>query len=888
MAAPEPPQGPGQGLQSVSDLLGHQPGLQGKLPTISPSVNPVKTILSDISQGATAPFVGGFHAARALLAEPNVGILPLSGQEDDLKQAEELPGVMREDEEPQEALKEIGTAATFGALTGGVLAKTPAAVGLAAKGVGKTVRGGVHIANSVIDRIPGGPEVRESTQKFVSTAYRNLWDRGFTSGQELLRKIGLDPLRIQLGISRSVAALMGGKYVANSNRGFKGLTADEVNQVTHLMETVDFTAPKPLVPTGFTDRVVTAARGEANRLREFGEVLQKAGVQVYDSESGFHSFVLRKNYVPHRFVNPDIYRPEGEFRDATITQVMKKLDMTKDRATEWVDAFAERLQAEQAGILADRPISFGTSHFLQGRNLELPGYETDLRKILPQYYEYGSRRWANHVMFGPITPELQAMQKASEQLEMFSKEAPPTKMPPPPKSEQLFIEDFQQVRGRGIPPTKIEKELSPQQVVQERLIAAQKELRAARSIEQRYPRAFAQLEQVQDESSKEIARRLLTRQLGAMETDQLGRKTQSLLSTAARAEVITKLALGAIAQPSQMLSAVVRTGYKGAFTNFWKTVSGDPEALDFALRSGVILKGIVRHAEESLTGKAGTDFLEKVFFTQMDMKSRVFGALQGASFAQHQARLLRQLSALPRTAGNLAKMARVESKLATLGLDTAQIVQRGGHLTEDELLLAAQKVSTEVNFWGDSLSLPEFYRSPYGRYITMFKSFGFQQGKLFKDTIAKPAAEWLQSNGVKGDIGPLTRFAVITPLGGEIISDLKKWARGKKRTTNDVERVLENIANAAGFGLAADAMEATKYGIGGVLGWGVGPIATDVGKVVHNLGQASRGEPRSLAKQTIETLIPTAIGLANPRLAPIVAAMAPAISNTLLPPKEAK
>jgi hypothetical protein len=168
----------------------------------------------------------------------------------------------------------------------------------------------------------------------------------------------------------------------------------------------------------------------------------------------------------------------------------------------------------------------------------------------------------------------------------------------------------------------------------------------------------------------------------------------------------------------------------------------------------------------------------------------------------------------------------------------------------------------------------------------MFKSFGFQQGKLFKDTIAKPAAKWFQTDGREGDLGPLTRFAVITPLGGEIIADLKKWARAKKRTTSDVERVLENIANAAGFGLAADAMEATKYGLGGVLGWGTGPIATDVAKVLHNVGQATRGESRALAKQTIETLIPAAVGLANPRLAPLVAATAPAISNMLLPPKE--
>ena len=169
----------------------------------------------------------------------------------------------------------------------------------------------------------------------------------------------------------------------------------------------------------------------------------------------------------------------------------------------------------------------------------------------------------------------------------------------------------------------------------------------------------------------------------------------------------------------------------------------------------------------------------------------------------------------------------------------------------------------------------------------MFKSFGFQQGKLFKDAIAKPAGLWLASDGKKGDIGPLLRFAVLTPAGGEIIADIKKFARGRdprRLDRNLAERVVENISNGAGFGLAADALEATKYGVAGSLGWALGPIVSEGGKLMTNVGAAGRGKPRALAKQVIETGIPAAVGLANPKLAPFVAVPAAAVSNLLLPP----
>ncbi|MGH2567217.1 MAG: hypothetical protein ACRDGA_02680, partial [Bacteroidota bacterium] len=237
----------------------------------------------------------------------------------------------------------------------------------------------------------------------------------------------------------------------------------------------------------------------------------------------------------------------------------------------------------------------------------------------------------------------------------------------------------------------------------------------------------------------------------------------------------------------------------------------------------------------------------------------------------------------PRPANVQKQMVILERKLNELGLDTEAIVRRGGYLTQKEMLQAGMRVSGDVNFWGDALSLSEFFRSPYGKFLTQFKSFGFQQSKLIKDHVVKPA--------LQGDWGPITRLAVTMPLGGELIADAKALARGRfdvggRKEGVTLERVLENIANGSGFGLMYDAFEATNYGVSGSLGFAAGPIGTTAAKLHVAAGEALRGEPKKLMRFGIETGIPVGVGIVAPRALPLVAAATPAVSNLLLPKRE--
>jgi hypothetical protein len=763
----------------------------------------------------------------------------------------------------------------------------------------------------VIDLTPGGRAVQAKVAAFTREANSHVWDPVLTSGRSFLQKVGLNPLVQQLMMSRSVGATLAGKYVSGFVRNTEGLTGDEMSLMGGMLDRINFKQFEvdPLAQrllrsgTPRTQEILQRAWAESERLQSVGEAIAKAGMQTYHPDTDeFHKFLLRDRYLPHRFVDWEQYAVDGPVRKKAILAIEKSHNYTTEDATIWVDNFAKRVKSETEEFLTD-PTRFksGASHYRIGRFANLPGFERDVSKILPQYYDSASRRLVLHAAFGPVEATEQALQKSLFQRGDLGERMAPVEgeealiarqqasIVGDPNQTSMFTPDQEtQIRqSRGMPRTPT---LPPESHTTEEIIAEAKvdHMRNAKkefAIQSRYPRAFAQLALIEDPTQRRLAHEIVGRQLGALQTAAFG---ENVFSKLAKLEVITKLSLGAIAQPSQMLSAVVRTGWKGAFKNVLRTFANDPEAMDFALRAGVTLRSIVRESEQSLTG-GETDFLKRVMFTQLDMKSRVFGALQGASFAEHQASQLTKYLAMEQNGFTTRKIQQIEEKLVGLGLDPLKITQRGGHLTEEELLHAGQTVSMDVNFWGDSLELPSYFRSPTGRFITQFKSFGFQQSKLVKDHVVKPALLWAESGGKKGDIGPLTRMALTMPLGGEIITDLKKFIRGRTRTDPPVERVMTNIANAAGFGLAYDAWDSLKYGTSGALGFLTGPITGTGAKAVEaGYSALAKGDPAKLVRFSIETGLPAAVALTPGLQAalPAVSTLAPAAANLVLGEKK--
>lgn len=345
-------------------------------------------------------------------------------------------------------------------------------------------------------------------------------------------------------------------------------------------------------------------------------------------------------------------------------------------------------------------------------------------------------------------------------------------------------------------------------------------------------------------------------------------------------ETVTKLGLSAVSQGSQILTGVVRTQYKDAFKN---TIASfrDPDAQMFALESGAILSNIVRESTTNLFGKGNVpqQFLNLVGFTKTDMAARVFGAIQGAAHGEFQADALYKAFTRYQQTGVLSpQIAKIEQRLLSLGLDPRDIIAQGGRLTTDQKLLAANSVAFDVNFWGDSLSIPSFWRSPWGRVLTQFKSFAYQQARFVKNHVVQP---WVKY----GDYGPALRFATLIPIGGEAIADMKALLRNKQRTDKDAQRLLENISQAGGFGLVADAYLQASRGMSSMASFTLGPALTDILSATNAAAELTQGNAKPAAELGVR-LAPGAIGAVAPAAAiptALIGAGAPAVAETLFP-----
>jgi hypothetical protein len=399
-----------------------------------------------------------------------------------------------------------------------------------------------------------------------------------------------------------------------------------------------------------------------------------------------------------------------------------------------------------------------------------------------------------------------------------------------------------------------------------------------------YPKAFEHVEAIEDPARRATAEAIVARQLGFSHGDTFALRERKAISSIMGAQAVMKLGLSQIAQLSQFVTPNAIAGFRGSLKDLLRLGSRSPELHDRMARTGALLQTLIRQAEAQMTGGEGgfaEAALKRTGFTFMDTQARRYGILRGWSMASYQSERLGELIARRNQplSGLWGKAERryvdnqigaIEKKLALLGLDGKKIAERGGVLTEEEFLRAGQTLSTAANFWGDSLSMPAFSQSEWGRVLYQFKSFIVQQSKFMKDYAIKPALR-------DGDITPLTKLMLAGGVTGELIQDLKSMARAKPRTVEGWERLLSNYAAFGTFGILGDMWESTVTP-GRVAGQVIGPAGSDVANLVYGTGQALRGNPTPLAKQAVSTLLPMVPYVGPPAT--------PAVVNTLFPPKE--
>lgn len=390
-----------------------------------------------------------------------------------------------------------------------------------------------------------------------------------------------------------------------------------------------------------------------------------------------------------------------------------------------------------------------------------------------------------------------------------------------------------------------------------------------------FPKAFEGVDKLVEPERRQAVESVLSGQLGQFEKGSI--LTQKIAKIA-QYQAVMKLGLAQFTQATQFAAAVGPTGYRDAFKDLLRLGARDPELHTRMLRTGAFMESLVRASQESMStgGTMITDVMNRTGFTALDTQARRYGVLRGFTLASHQAEKLYELvQRQPEAKGLEAKyisgqIAAIEKKFNTLGIDGADLVRRGGILTEEDLIKAGQKISTDVNFWSDSLSLPIFLKSPWGRILGQFKSFAFQQSKFLKDAVVKPALD--------GDLGPLMRIVPATVLTGEVIADIKSLIRLKPRTDEGLNRLLNDLAAGGSLGIIGDSIQATNFS-DGLLKWAAGPLISDVTDIAYGASDLIRkGKIRKLGKKVIATGVPFI-----PYVGPLVA---PAVGNLVFPPKQ--
>ncbi len=696
--------------------------------------------------------------------------------------------------------EDVAKAALEGAALGAVV---PPALKGAGKVVGKTLQGaikGTGATAKALDRAALRIPLYVGARNEIARMGGMVVDR-MSSTDTLLRKNGLGQIADELWSSEKASHLRAADWTTRTRAAFRKLTKGDANTLGIMLHMPEEDALKFAQQNAKNPEFLFSRMQQVGTvLKEVAEAAQQQGVTQIDTQTGaLRYFTPRQDFgFPHVFVNTEKFLEPGAIREEAITKLVERHGMTRERAIETLDIIHKRNQ-------------FGYAN-LMGRRYNLPGFISDPRTVLPEYFMNMARKIENHARFRP------------------------------------------------------------------------ENLPEAPGVTNEFPGAFIGVEDLPD-GIREVVRDGIKDQLGAFEKQSAFNQS---LSKLAQSEAVTKLGLSQITQLTQFVAPYITTGFRGMGSDILKSMSRDPAMQDRYARTGAFLPGLIRATELPMLRAQAQGFfpalaqktLKATGFTAMDTQARVLGSIRGMTQANY---LAEDLQGLLRNRGKFGvekRIAQIEKKFAQLDIDAAEVMNRGGVLTEEENLRAGLKLSTDVNFWGNALSLPRWTRSPWGRIAFQFKTFSYQQAAFMDKAVRKPLVE-------DGDAEPLMRALVLMGASGELIQDVKSFLRNKPRNDDGVKRLAHNIMAGGGFGIAADMIRSADFGDKGLLAAAAGPLASDISELGYGISKVvMHGKSRSLGKQAISTLVPI-MGSYVPIIGPTVAPMASqAIKNAVYPPQQ--
>ncbi len=163
---------------------------------------------------------------------------------------------------------------------------------------------------------------------------------------------------------------------------------------------------------------------------------------------------------------------------------------------------------------------------------------------------------------------------------------------------------------------------------------------------------------------------------------------------------------------------------------------------------------------------------------------------------------------------------RTEMK-SLLGFDTDTVIarlQKGGKLTEDEMLLAGKRMSDQLNFRSRAIDVPYATHGPWGKLIWQFKQFSYNAALLQHDQIIAKLRKG-SDRDVKEALRNIATLGITMPLVGEIVDDLRsmvpKGPRGvadKWEKNSALKNYILDAFQVGAYAMLADSLQAGTYG----------------------------------------------------------------------------
>lgn len=261
-----------------------------------------------------------------------------------------------------------------------------------------------------------------------------------------------------------------------------------------------------------------------------------------------------------------------------------------------------------------------------------------------------------------------------------------------------------------------------------------------------------------------------------------------------------KLGLAAIPNASQTINILLKADLR-AFGAGWRSLLSH-SGRRFAIEAGATIEPVLH---ESVREMAGTSryldtYLRATGFSTVERANRIVAANAGAQYAKRM---------LDRAVNGKTAGARRQATgaLSELGIEADAAVARG-HLTAEEVLTAAKRMSDLTQFRARPEDVPFFASSPMGKMFFQFKSFAYNQTRLLHQSIIGE----LRSGNYGRAMRNLFLLGVIFPGVGELVASLRAWVRGMDRDAVGLERYLQDIMAVGGLGILADALARASWG----------------------------------------------------------------------------